>query len=229
MRRTALLTAALGIALAACAVTPADAAPPPSELALTPAAACDAGKVCYRATVTPVSDAAGAADHYRFHITALGVAIDTVITATTFSFALPCSPGQSGTITADVWSIRRTKPSATSKHASTPFTCPDVAPPAPDSVIIAPVDSSQIAYLRLEPSTLSLTVGDSALVAAIIGDRAGRESPATDVVWSTQDTVAAIHPVPGTNKAWIIGLYPTEARSAGTLRILPRPTLSVGT
>ncbi|HET7552210.1 MAG TPA: hypothetical protein VFK04_13040 [Gemmatimonadaceae bacterium] len=226
MRRTALLTAALGIALAACTVTPADAAPPPSELALAPVAACDAGKVCYRAAWPAVSDAAGAADHYRVRVTAPGVSIDTVVTATSFSFSVPCSPGASGTVTADVWSIRRDSVSKASAHASASYSCPDAPPPAPDSVIIAPVDSTAIASVLIEPAEVALVEGDSALVTAWRVDLAGRRTVPRSVRWeSTDSAVALVRPVPGTATAWVIA--PRGAASVGAVRMIQFP--AVGT
>ncbi|HEY9450583.1 MAG TPA: hypothetical protein VIQ60_12605 [Gemmatimonadaceae bacterium] len=126
--------------VAACEVQPAQGAPPPRGVTLT-AVACDAGSICYTARWTAVSDNAGAADSYRVRVAAPGVALDTTVAVTSVAFKVPCAPGANGSITADVWSVRRGKQSATSARTVTAFSCPDVPPPAPDSVIVQP-DSS---------------------------------------------------------------------------------------
>lgn len=129
---------ALSASLAACDVPSAQGAPPPKDLAIAPVADCPAGSLCFSSRWTGVSDSYGAADSYRVRIVAPGVSIDTTVVAKSFAFRIPCSPGASGSITADVWSVRRGKESASSKRATAAYACPDPAPPAPDSVIIAP-------------------------------------------------------------------------------------------
>lgn len=140
--RAVLITLALAIAistaLAACDVPIAQGAPPPKDLALSAVADCPVGSLCFSARWTAVSDSYGTADSYRVRVSAPGVSIDTTVAAMSFAFRVACPPGASGSIAADVWSVRRGKPSATSKRATAAYTCPDPAPPAPDSVIVAP-------------------------------------------------------------------------------------------
>ena len=154
---------AITTALAACDVPQAQGAPPPADVALAPVADCAAGSLCFTSRWTAVSDSAGAADHYRVRIVAPGVSVDTTVTATSIGFRVPCAPGATGSITADVWSVRRGKESANSKRATASFACPDPAPPAPGSVVIAPDSTGAV----VNPNPPAGDVGGDSLPSSV--------------------------------------------------------------
>ena len=160
MRREMMLALA-GAVLVACHVEQADgAAPPPAELAVTGAAACEADSLCFVAAWPQARDSLGAADGYRIHITSsAGLDLTSTVGEALYRFALPCSPGASGTVTVAVWSIRRDSLSRSSTDASAPYSCPDAPPPAPDSVLLTP-DEPPVAVDPLPvdstPSSLAL-------------------------------------------------------------------------
>ena len=136
INRVALFVAAL--TLAACHVEQARA-DPPRHLDVVPTPICEADSLCYIVAWPAVSDAAGMADGYRVHVTSsAGLDLTATVVDPVYRFAVSCTPGASGTIGVDVWSVRRDSVSHDSAHAAASYTCPDAPPPAPDSVVITP-------------------------------------------------------------------------------------------
>lgn len=204
-RASGLLVLALALSVTSCKVEAANAAPPPVELALVPLEQCAPERICFLTTWPAVVDKYGPADKYRVHAISGPTIIDTTVTAPPLSFELPCAPGASGTVSVDVWSIRRNTPSTNSAKQQAKYTCPDIAPPAPDSVQIQRIDSTEIASVIIEPSQVALVEGDSALVTAWRVDLLGRRAVPAHVEWSTSDSsVALIRPVPNTATAWVV-------------------------
>lgn len=127
--------------LTRCKAETAVAAPAPDAVAfLERHSLCNANERCFTLVwVQPSDTIGGKPDAYVVEVAANGAVIATdTVTATIFDVTVGCSPGASGAVTAQLWSLRRGIKSATPATVGQVYSCPDVPPPPPDSVRFEP-------------------------------------------------------------------------------------------
>lgn len=187
-------------AVLACTAANAE---PVAGLALSESAA-PADSCAYSLSWKAVApNASGAPDGYLVQVTAHGAKVltDTVAAPpVAIRLARPPLP-DSSLVVASVAAMRRGTV-YTAAVATAVCRGVDQPLPAPDSVKI---DSTQLLVrAQIEPESLTVAPGDSALVTVVGFNRFGDTVHLASVEWSGSDSVITVRPVPNSPSAWVV-------------------------